>query len=65
MNFKFYKLMEQLKPGGRLLIPIGAEGAHQSMQQIDRSKEDGTFHRKILSGVVFVPLTDKEHQWHG
>lgn len=44
------ELIEQLKPGGRLVIPID-----NSVWKIDK-RADGTIDRKELSGFVFVPL---------
>ncbi len=46
-------LLEQLAPGGRMIVPIGAEG-DQQLVRITR-KESG-FHREKLGAVAFVPL---------
>lgn len=55
------QLHEQLKPGGRLIIPVGHQGATQYLEQHDKQK-DGKVVVKKLMGVMYVPLTSKEKQ---
>jgi protein-L-isoaspartate(D-aspartate) O-methyltransferase len=46
------ELLNQLAPGGRLVIPVG--GAEQSLRVIDRNGT--TFEETVLDPVSFVPL---------
>jgi protein-L-isoaspartate(D-aspartate) O-methyltransferase len=49
-------LIEQLKPGGSLVIPVGSSFFGQQLRLI--SKEvDGSVHARNVLPVVFVPLT--------
>ena len=52
-------LIEQLKPGGRLLIPIGPRHGHQNLL-LARKEADGHLSRQNLLPVIFVPLTGAE-----
>lgn len=48
-------LLEQLKEGGRLIIPLGSTLFHQELTLI--RKEKGKFIKKEICGVRFVPMT--------
>ena len=49
------KLLEQLKVGGRLVIPVGKQYESQDIAVIDKQGKD-KFKEKKFSGFVFVPL---------
>lgn len=54
-------LLDQLVPGGRLVIPIGPTPREQDLVRV-RRRSDGTFARESLGGVRFVPLVGT-HGW--
>lgn len=49
-------LIEQLKPGGRLVIPVGTQGGDQELQVI-RKRADGGVEVRRGVPVSFVPMT--------
>jgi protein-L-isoaspartate(D-aspartate) O-methyltransferase len=49
-------LVRQLKPGGRLVIPIGPPFQRQDLVLVEKD-EDGRVRTRSLYGVAFVPLT--------
>lgn len=49
------KLLEQLKIGGRLVIPIGREYELQDLVLIEKTSKN-QFKEKRFLGFVFVPL---------
>ena len=51
-------LLEQLKPGGTLVIPLGREFSAQALTLVEKKKDGGMVQREILP-VGFVPLTGK------
>lgn len=53
-------LLEQLKPGGRLVIPVGHEYYAQELLVIQKN-ENGQFSERKVLDVVFVPLTGSGH----
>lgn len=52
-------LIEQLKPGGRLLIPLGMPWGEQQLLLISKDA-DGQLHERSVLPVVFVPLTGRD-----
>lgn len=51
-------LIKQLKPGGRMLIPVGSRFMVQELLLVQKS-ESGEVSTRQLLPVVFVPLTGK------
>ena len=47
--------LEQLAHGGRMCLPIGADGEEQELVLVVRGN-DGTARRSSLGAVRFVPL---------
>lgn len=47
-------LLDQLSPGGRLVIPVGI--GYQSLLLITKSP-DGVLHEQVITPVAFVPMT--------
>ena len=54
------ELIEQLKDGGRLFIPVGKQFDTQDLMLV--TKSDLGIHKEKLMNVMYVPLTDKENQ---
>ncbi len=48
-------LVQQLKEGGRLVIPIGPPGSYQTLWKF--VKQEGNLKAYNITGVVFVPFT--------
>lgn len=51
-------LIEQLKPGGVMLIPVGSVYFFQSLIKVIKNA-DGKIRKENLGGVAFVPLTGR------
>jgi protein-L-isoaspartate(D-aspartate) O-methyltransferase len=50
-------LIDQLKSGGIMLIPVGNASLFQNLMKV--TKTDGKIKQENLGGVAFVPLTGK------
>ena len=55
-----FPLIEQLKPGGRLVIPVGLPHSLQYLMMIEKDQNGEITSREILA-VSFVPLTGAGH----
>jgi len=51
-------LVEQLRPGGRMVIPVGSAGGVQNLMLIQKSADGATTTRTLMA-VRFVPLTGR------
>ena len=50
-------LVEQLKPGGRMAIPVGLPYSHQELMLVRKDEQGKTLTESVL-GVAFVPMVD-------
>jgi len=48
-------LIDQLKPGGRLIVPVGGRFTGQDLVVLEKDKQ-GQIHRRSVLPVAFVPL---------
>lgn len=48
-------LVEQLKPGGKMVIPVGQPHGHQELMLVEKEAQNEVHTRSIL-GVAFVPM---------
>jgi len=55
-------LIDQLKPGGRLVIPIGRPHLYQELTLVDKDEHGDIDVREIL-GVAFVPLQGERNEY--
>jgi protein-L-isoaspartate(D-aspartate) O-methyltransferase len=51
-------LLDQLKRGGQLVIPVGSTLANQQLKVITKDQR-GQLNERTIIGVRFVPLTRK------
>jgi protein-L-isoaspartate(D-aspartate) O-methyltransferase len=51
-------LLEQLKPGGCMAIPVGLPNCHQELMLVEKDQSGETQVKSVL-GVAFVPLVDE------
>lgn len=54
-------LIEQLAPGGVMVIPVGAKDYAQNLEVI-RKDAAGRVTKETVCGVRYVPLCDLNHQ---
>jgi len=54
-------LVDQLAPGGRLVIPVGRHWWNQELLVIEK-QPDGTLRQRSVASVAFVPMTGKAQE---
>jgi len=59
------ELVEQLRPGGRLVMPFGPQNSFHQLLQLDKPLDGSRLEPKILGNVRFVPMTDLHTQLQG
>jgi protein-L-isoaspartate(D-aspartate) O-methyltransferase len=57
-------LIRQLKPSGRLVMPVGLPYFHQALTVVEKD-EHGRLDTRTVLGVAFVPLTGAESEKPG
>lgn len=55
-----FALIDQLKVGGRLVIPVGTD--NQELLLIKKGKDNNDLSQQNITGVRYVPLTNKSAQ---
>ncbi|MDG5467346.1 protein-L-isoaspartate(D-aspartate) O-methyltransferase [Deltaproteobacteria bacterium IMCC39524] len=53
-------LLDQLKPGGRLVVPFGRPHMTQELMLVEKGI-GGKFHSRKILDVAFVPMMDEAH----
>ena len=56
-----HALVQQLKPGGKMIIPLGPEGGRQTLDLVEKDRE-GKVTKTKLMGVRYVPQCEKRYQ---
>jgi len=56
-------LIQQLKPGGRLVIPVGMPHGSQQLMLVNKDK-DGAIHSRNILAVAFVPMVEHGESEH-
>jgi protein-L-isoaspartate(D-aspartate) O-methyltransferase len=54
-------LIDQLRVGGRMVLPLGKTGSSQKLMVLTKQK-DGSLKEKFITGVIFVPMTGEIRQ---
>jgi len=57
-------LVEQLKPDGRLVIPVGQPYGHQELMLVEKDPQ-GEIHTRDILGVAFVPMVESKQAGYG